>query len=755
MARFLGTRELGLSIEWRYRFTPPGETAEPVPGVIYLDTGGRLTAGVIDHHGLEECEDSSATLLVQHRELAYGHLLGPVLEERARGERVAGRELPIVVVCHEGPDFDAVVGCLLLRHLIEDGDFPAYAHALAEYARRVDQGLLRLDPMESRALEAIHLAYLALQYGGAGSEVERLSSGAKLERGLRLLQIFLDGVLAERHGLASAQAEDLLPGAPGVGLWRRHPEFVALAETLAAEQARFQADLERSQVHQRVRLPASTGSDEIDVPALIAMEPARSALNRYWARAHGYPLTVYPYAHSAEGGGGTKVHEAGCFPRVIISLDPNYRSTRRAKPSLRGLGYRLEQLETRTRIKTGGGVDERGGPPRFSDGYSESRDPWYDGRGHSYTIVDTPAAGTVLPYEWIVDAVIGGEFWKLPLGRSEVTLIWCSADTSSPSARLAEEQPDELARSLGPYFRDTRETPVRSPELDLEFATGIRLRERFRKFPEGTCPPMRILTLEGERGAYLEDLVGFRDRLVRGRPAEFCYAQIELAPYFGTWESTRELLAALGGGTDLEAVGDVSPGRRLLLFGRQAVILSTTRTSRELPNESVDVIRETLLYAAFLYDSLNVFSQRLGELMPPDRNLLSAASIRGLREDFLRFQSRYYQIEFARGGDSRMLFEKLSAVLGIRELAAEVRSELEQVAALEEQKSEERQARTERTLELLLYLLAVVGGLQTLVNYLGWQGSGARLAFWSAGAVAVATAAYYLLVWRRRRRREQ
>ncbi len=752
MTRFLGTQELGIAVDWRYRFIPPGESADSTPGAVYLDTGGRLAPGVIDHHGLEGNDECAATLLVRHRDLAYNHLLGPLLAEVAQGRAPAARTLPIVVVCHEGPDFDAAVACLLLRHLIEDGDFPPYAPALAEYARRVDQGRIHLDARDPSALEAVHLAYLTLQYSAA-SDPQTTSSQETLASGGQLLEGFLAGVAAARQGAPPRRLEDLLPGAPGVGAWRTLEAFRPLAKLLDAEQEKFRSDLEQAELLESVTVPGVAGGEKVRVRAFVARSPARSALNRYWARAHGFPLTVFPYSRAPGGVEAGAEETAGTFARVVISLDPNYRTASGARPSLRGLGYRLEQMESQARERAGAGIDDRGGPPRFPDGYSESSDPWYDGRAHGWTIVDAPARGTILPYERIVDAVTTGDFWKLPMVRSELLLIWCGAPMEGPAAALAEEQPEDFARSLGPFFRDTKESPTRQPQLDIEFATGIRLRERFRRFPEGTCPPMRILTLNGERGAFLEELIEFRDRLVLGRPADFCFARIELAPYFGAWASTKELLGQLGGGDDLELLGGEGAGRQMLLFGRRAVILRTSTGRPVKSREGSEPILETLLYSAFLYDTLNVFSQRLGELMPPGRNLLSGARIRALREDFLRFQSRYYQLEFARGGDARMLFERLLDVLGVRELAAEVRAELDQVGSLEEQRSAERQERTERTLEALLYVLAVVGGLQTLINYLGWQGSASRLAEWSLGAVALASAAYYFLVWRHRARR--
>jgi hypothetical protein len=45
------------------------------------------------------------------------------------------------------------------------------------------------------------------------------------------------------------------------------------------------------------------------------------------------------------------------------------------------------------------------GTPRYPE-ISPSPDPWYDGRGHNYTIVDSPRSGTLLRYQQIIDCVL-------------------------------------------------------------------------------------------------------------------------------------------------------------------------------------------------------------------------------------------------------------------------------------------------------------------------------------------------------------
>jgi hypothetical protein len=87
--------------------------------------------------------------------------------------------------------------------------------------------------------------------------------------------------------------------------------------------------------------------------------------------------------------------------RCILSVTPDCGAT------LSGLGERLDAAEAERRRQLHG-VDDRVTDPAtgqlkaFRQGYGNS-DPWYDGRGHGYTIVDGPRDGTVLTSKEIED----------------------------------------------------------------------------------------------------------------------------------------------------------------------------------------------------------------------------------------------------------------------------------------------------------------------------------------------------------------
>ena len=88
--------------------------------------------------------------------------------------------------------------------------------------------------------------------------------------------------------------------------------------------------------------------------------------------------------------------------RCILSVTPD------SGASLRGLGGLLDEAESDRRRQVYGEddrvIDPATGsrkPPRA--GY-DNADPWYDGRAHGFTIVDSPRSGTMLTADEIEEA---------------------------------------------------------------------------------------------------------------------------------------------------------------------------------------------------------------------------------------------------------------------------------------------------------------------------------------------------------------
>ena len=100
--------------------------------------------------------------------------------------------------------------------------------------------------------------------------------------------------------------------------------------------------------------------------------------------------------------------------RWIISVDPC------ARYSLRRLGFALEREETAVR----GDDLRRQGEPRWQDyEYCDNDDPWYDGRNHEYTIVDSPRSGTAMTLSDI-KKVLKLRFFGIKTGQSSRYLVY-------------------------------------------------------------------------------------------------------------------------------------------------------------------------------------------------------------------------------------------------------------------------------------------------------------------------------------------
>ena len=158
-----GARELGLEVCWRHQFVGFGFRAQTTPGVVFVDVGGRLQPGVLDHHAGEKADTCASAVVLGNREAVYNHLLGPWLERLPCGGIAPGARWSPTMVTHKDPDWDALVACYLVERLVEDGDFPPFAEALVAYALEVDQGRYRLDAESEDSRLAPHMGYLALQ----------------------------------------------------------------------------------------------------------------------------------------------------------------------------------------------------------------------------------------------------------------------------------------------------------------------------------------------------------------------------------------------------------------------------------------------------------------------------------------------------------------------------------------------------------------------------------------------------------------
>lgn len=363
-----------------FEFAPYGTSAPPAlegGGRVYLDVGGDRRVGVLDHHQFLLFQGSATRMVVRYPRLV-------------RDAVCKDGDKTLTIVVHRNPDLDAVASATLaiecLEHDLEDA-----AERLAAYVDLVDSGRrgAQVDnPMSLYSAYAQVLQNLSEQQWDDTDEGRVQRWTAAMEKGVRLVRYVLGQ--SEIHGLP-IEAIDAF-ACPGC-LGRRDRDYVR------QDLDRYEAKLVDPACHPRqvpLRLPRPfEGTDEVDALLVRNVQgnavPDRVMFFKDWARTDrkrspergGFPLlSIYE-----DGGDGSR---AQCW----ISLRPD------DGVHLKDLGRRLEEAEVRARMQRGEG-DTRWNDPesglrrQVRPGF-DNPDPWYDGRGHDYKILQTPNDGTVL-----------------------------------------------------------------------------------------------------------------------------------------------------------------------------------------------------------------------------------------------------------------------------------------------------------------------------------------------------------------------
>jgi hypothetical protein len=353
----------------QFEFVGPGHTA-PADTFradrLYLDVGNALRAGVIDHHHLGSASRSSASLV-----LDYPHFVRDAVNSwRAESD-------PFTIVLHHYPDLDAAAATYLAMHYLTEGEFPAGVRILCNLVDRVDHGYPGMHPTNPFTLYTAHLRL--------GDRLSKTLKGEQLSdewirQSLKMIHFVMQQLATHQRSILEIDAFE-------------YDEVFGPDDRQAVEQdmVRYRKKLDLPNTAARkvqLRLPGVLGGNR-EVRALIVRDvqnpgdPERVMYFKDWARGEGFAATSV-YHHDAGNG----------LPRAIVSVDP------RAEVTLDGLGKLLEQAEVEKRVK------EKGRDTRLFDSRTDERladrpgylnpDPWYDGRDHGFTIVDSPRAGTVL-----------------------------------------------------------------------------------------------------------------------------------------------------------------------------------------------------------------------------------------------------------------------------------------------------------------------------------------------------------------------
>jgi serine/threonine protein kinase len=372
------------------RFVFAGASSSSAHGAstdrLFLGVGNDLRPGVIDRLQLHAFGGSTTRLVVSNPDLVTGTV---------RPQRDPA--LPFSIVLHEAPDFDSVASAYLAIALLSTGEFPPGTEALARYADKIDEGSIGHTLSHPFAPYAAYMQLLN-RYARFGRPADHLYWRESVQHGLGLIAYVLERSLVDGVALPSVDAF----ACPD--LFNEDDRQDVLADV-----ERYHRKLADSATHARVlrlSLPGQFGG-RTDVDTLLVRDVQnpddldRCIFFKDWARSDrerspggvGFPgLSVF-------------VSESSRNPRrCILSVTPD------SGASLCGLATLLDEAESERRRLVYGEddrvIDAVTGsrkPPRA--GYLNA-DPWYDGRAHSFTIVDSPRSGTLLAAEAIEEIFV-------------------------------------------------------------------------------------------------------------------------------------------------------------------------------------------------------------------------------------------------------------------------------------------------------------------------------------------------------------
>ena len=330
-------------------FVPLGFVARPEKGIVYVDTGNSAEPGIIDHHYEGNDAQSACELLMTRPELLLDHVNGlPASEIEFR--------------LHTAPDLDCLTTLYAAYELMDKDPRLDILTGLADYVSRIDQGII---PYPEKLEDSLYGIFIAHQKITEKRYASKLTDFILLESGMRVIDAAV--YLMEKH----VEKADLS------SIFQFETEWFAEERTLIKEdRARYKRDLDTGHTYN-----AYVNGLTEPVTGLWLNHP-ESIFFKLWARndqdapgGRGYPFMAVDISEPERN-------------RFVFSVDPE------SGIDLKGLGEVLEKHETKKRKALG--KERPVHPIRYP---SDNSDPWYFGQGHGYTIIDSPATGTILTAE--------------------------------------------------------------------------------------------------------------------------------------------------------------------------------------------------------------------------------------------------------------------------------------------------------------------------------------------------------------------
>ncbi len=444
--------------EIKLSFVEMGATVQPERGKLYLNTGNDLTPGVIDHHQLAR-ETCTAMLVCEHREL-YSDWLSDYDE--------------VEIILHNQPNLDCIASLFIIDAIINERNIDeGMLKDLAEYTLEIDMGKTANPDIERPSLYLVLAARTQMLMDRFKKEGEAVKDDYGEDSNNQLREDIVNAGLQIITEFIEKIQSDEIHGFDGHGAQYGEGYFDEERKYLKGDYAKYIHDLEnyRKVNFISVEIPLKHVGTSEKKKALIYRNPSPT-LFKLWARQD--------EIHSDSGEGFQIMMviwnvEDRNKKRYIMSTDPT------GKYNLKFLGDVLNYYEKQKGANRG---DLQEGENR--PGY-ELPDPWYDGRSHNYTIVDTPHYGTILDEDEVVSLfsnfVVENIYLNLRVNHHRMSVIVPLKITHQKKyneKELASKgfENIEVTESIKDYFRTSF--------LSLFFSNsqGIRLLTKRSKDPK-------------------------------------------------------------------------------------------------------------------------------------------------------------------------------------------------------------------------------------------------------------------------------
>jgi hypothetical protein len=314
---------------------------------VWFDVGGRNHGQVFDHHSGETEERSTLGLVLKRG------------SELAAAYQSSDKQLTFVT--HVSPDIDGISAVWLFREMVS-GSVLGNEPWLVQLARRVgdhDQGFEgTMPPLEDGFIHFI----AALTLSGPDDN-EKMTAGLK----------FMDTMAGFHADKSKVNIAEYIPSGETTQL---------IAKALEA----YDNDKNRADTDTILLTHSESGKD-VMVDALFITDPT-STLFKHFARRDvvnsryqkGFQFLCISLSIETEETNNE-------LWRHVISVVPE------TSCALKGLGRLFEEAEQN--LEEGSGVPLLPGRERLEKGKGRFggniASPWYDGRGHNFTIIDAPS----------------------------------------------------------------------------------------------------------------------------------------------------------------------------------------------------------------------------------------------------------------------------------------------------------------------------------------------------------------------------